>query len=558
MVRSLVLEFFGRELFRCSFTHSLVGGTRVAVRGRTPGAYSGECGTFQWTPAVKAACILFLRSAAGARREPRNTHSPMIVGGRMSPAASLAHALRKPPVWVHDLFGTASGGEPLARRIFRWTAPAAHRSELFSVSLHQRSLSGADVSVFQDGFPDHDAAALDSLADWLTADFEYSSDGEARPVFSSPERIDAPLRAVFEEQPGLFRNEVERVSFGRRFAHEAASLLSHTDIFTRSGLHAVLRRIQGDPSFVSVSDDPSALLAALMDLPCPAVRYGITSPSAQRALADELRRPLRVACALGSPAPLAIFEHLRVSAHLPIDVDTNYAYAIQILHHLVRGGSDAPPDLCAIGLAPAATLMNLAGAVPYRPLMLLPAMSHRVLATRHRSAHRAFEPAAAKLARPPLESGRYLMLRDDPSTSTFYFDWLRRTKRISNHQIAIEHAEPDDVTAALATDDPDVRAILFYPYYDLSRLVCGARLVDQPEGSEHVKDCILFAHENIFRSPSLRTGIETLVRHGWLALRQQPELISRAVDRLLDTSHIVRFLERSCGLGSRSVSSAAE
>lgn len=87
----------------------------ITVRGKTSGAYMCA-GSFQWTPAVKAVCVLFLQVLARSLSELTYTEA-LISGMRGSLASSLDYAIDKEPQWLCDMFGLDSAGKSNLRRL---------------------------------------------------------------------------------------------------------------------------------------------------------------------------------------------------------------------------------------------------------------------------------------------------------------------------------------------------------------------------------------------------------------------------------------------------------
>lgn len=114
-----------------------------SVRGKTSGAYKGA-GSFQWTSAVKALTLLFLRAV----EDPNGIH---LSGYGGSLAVSLDYALSKQPVWLCEMFGTDGVGHSIARRFISRTNPERKRPGPVSLSLNQNYLAASMIEVVVDG-----------------------------------------------------------------------------------------------------------------------------------------------------------------------------------------------------------------------------------------------------------------------------------------------------------------------------------------------------------------------------------------------------------------------
>ena len=122
-IRKVVLEFEGEstpELTSTLYFCPFFGRTIRSIRGRTTPSRSGV-GTFQWTSAVIALSVAFLRAryaeTIGAVANEW-TEKAAIQGRSGSFAASLDFALSKGPLWLQEMFGIDSNGYATGRRIF--------------------------------------------------------------------------------------------------------------------------------------------------------------------------------------------------------------------------------------------------------------------------------------------------------------------------------------------------------------------------------------------------------------------------------------------------------
>ena len=110
------------SLSKTLFIHPYLRGRQIeAIRGG--GSAPVSQGTFQWTSAVKALAVFFVRNAA-----IRATGDPLAEGGEFAGgegtlAASLDYAISKQPVWLSDMFGLDQQGQSLFRRLVRRMNP---------------------------------------------------------------------------------------------------------------------------------------------------------------------------------------------------------------------------------------------------------------------------------------------------------------------------------------------------------------------------------------------------------------------------------------------------
>lgn len=132
------------ELEKSFFRAPLLDGERWAVRGKTAGAYS-NCGTFQWTNAVRALALLFLKTKL---LEFTKEHDPLLRGGEGTLASSLDYAISKQPIWLLDMLGLYPDGRPVAQRLFRRTNPERKKGGDVIIGVNTSLLSPDQIRIF--------------------------------------------------------------------------------------------------------------------------------------------------------------------------------------------------------------------------------------------------------------------------------------------------------------------------------------------------------------------------------------------------------------------------
>lgn len=137
------------QLVEARFKGHPSNGLLVAVRGKTSGAYR-NAGTFQWTSAVRALCILMIRAKL-ANLLGVDFNTAVIHGDQGSLAASLDYALTKQPAWLRDIFGTDSTGKTLAHRIINRTNSHRKRPGPVVLCINERAISPDNIKVIWDG-----------------------------------------------------------------------------------------------------------------------------------------------------------------------------------------------------------------------------------------------------------------------------------------------------------------------------------------------------------------------------------------------------------------------
>ena len=138
------------------------------MRGKTSGAYSCT-GSFQWTPAVKAVCVLFIQALIHRFGQAHMTR-PMISGRRGSLASSLDYAIDKEPQWLCDMFGLDQSGKTNLRRLISRTNPGSKRPGPVSLSVNETILATENIVVLLDSVRIQDPSIIESIIVFLSSE----------------------------------------------------------------------------------------------------------------------------------------------------------------------------------------------------------------------------------------------------------------------------------------------------------------------------------------------------------------------------------------------------
>ena len=211
------------QLDRAAFSHKLLNdpGTRVSMRGRTPGVLPQRTGNFLWSNGVRAMCLLFVQTqlAECQQQECKNgaRFLPYLEGDRLSPASSLDLALSKTPLWLQDLFGLDSRNHSIAHRMFRRSNPELKRPGPVLVSLNQEFLPSSSVVIFVNGVI-ASLTELRSLHRALTAQFGTCAAQEGLEILTSqlhPEQEKTTL--------GVYPTQFEAVASWQQIIFESTA-----------------------------------------------------------------------------------------------------------------------------------------------------------------------------------------------------------------------------------------------------------------------------------------------------------------------------------------------
>jgi hypothetical protein len=134
------------------------------MRGKTPGAPKAS-GSFQWTTAVRALSVLFVRIALSDRNQSLQSMN-CLSGHKSSLASSLDYALSKQPQWLQEMFGMGSFGTVYARRLILRTNAERKRPGPVILGLNTVVLKPEKIQIFWNG---EAVTARETLVDLLAA-----------------------------------------------------------------------------------------------------------------------------------------------------------------------------------------------------------------------------------------------------------------------------------------------------------------------------------------------------------------------------------------------------
>lgn len=162
--RTLQLDFVGTSPVELSQTLFFRGDSPCplrCVRGKTPGAFFGA-GTFQWTAAIRALCLLFVQAKV-VKLAGNPEIGGALSGDKGSLASSLDYALSKQPMWLEEMFGVSANGTCTATRLITRTNPNRKRPGPVVLALNHLALSPDNIVIAWEGKIVEDLASLQQL-----------------------------------------------------------------------------------------------------------------------------------------------------------------------------------------------------------------------------------------------------------------------------------------------------------------------------------------------------------------------------------------------------------
>jgi hypothetical protein len=154
------------ELVETRFKSKSLARPAIAVRGKTAGAFH-RAGTFQWTSAVRALCVLCVKSVVAYQLGEKSS-SGKLAGYRGSLASSLDYAVSKQPIWLTEMYGVRSDGQPNSRSLFVRSNPERKRPGPVIVSLNEAVLPATAIHVVLNGEPIITQERLQKLLERIT------------------------------------------------------------------------------------------------------------------------------------------------------------------------------------------------------------------------------------------------------------------------------------------------------------------------------------------------------------------------------------------------------
>ena len=506
------------ELTRCSFSHPLLEEPlRKSSRGRYSGPEMAEL-VFQWSTAVKAMCVLFLETKAAALESLEKR--PELRGTNGSLASSLDDALSKKTNWITDVFGNDSKGAPIARRVLKRTNAKRKRPGPVSVYVSSSISSPDQIQVFLDN------ALVDSVGSLLQLASEIErSCNKRKKTYNAPAR--KPQKEALGLEEVFFEDAISEVRKG----------IWIDDIFTRSGQKRIVKRISDTPFFRRLAGKGISELSSLPEPRYPSewLGYSDNQHLAAKILGGD--KPLNVIVPAPCISSLSFFRHLQIHRNYNININYNYPHTLEVCNRLLNNELNSEPELIVFGNAPSARILGHPKNFGYHPVLPLPSITHEILAP----ASAAGQPDSA------IRHGKYALLKEDPSTPAFFLDELQRRGVLDDSAVEVVHSEVDHTWNLLAEQDPELRSILFFPYYSLNRALNGAVTLSSAGLEGRYQEILLWAHESLLQDTERFELLLIALRDTWLRFRESEALVQKTIQSLLDDEDFMMALGRFSG-----------
>lgn len=505
------------ELVRTRFV-TVHGEVWECVRGKV--SYTRPAaGTFQWTSAVHAFSILLLQEVARSFANEKSVPA-RLSGNSGSPASSLDYTIKKQPAWILEMFGWDKEGRGYCASVFSRDNPGQKRAGPVTISFSKQIREQVQFAVYCNGSELRDVECLQQLAKQIEHEWEAAVE--------QCEKDSASQDATFAK--------LDRTTLRAMVSAEAARALRNIDIFNPTSLTSHIQSLATHPSFRGLAGKNISLLNSLPHSASTADRLGVGEPDAVIRSEFATSTPLTVAVSSSSAGTFALFRYLKLVKGYNIDIWHNFPHAVDIYDRIFNSGFAHLPDIAALGVGPAGRMIGLGAQAEYRPALMLPSISHRVIA-----------PRQAKRARmQPLGSGKFLLLKDDPTTASFYFDDLLSQGQLDRRMISIQNAECHEIFHSLKDGDETMRAVLWFPFYEINKLYNNCEYLDQKNSRLSDREVLMFAHSSVTER-RLRALILAL-RDAWLTLREGGPAFDFVVDHIAEDSTYRSYVTRFAGM----------
>jgi len=291
---------------------------------------------------------------------------------------------------------------------------------------------------------------------------------------------------------------------------------------------------ESHPSFLAVAGERRLVSEADSSL-TTTHRLGLSADAG--AFHDALRsRPLSLAVSPAHLGAILILRYLRDIRRYPLNILFRYPHSVEIARHAARNSFPEPVHGISLTLSTAAFLLQNAPDGVFRPHMLMPAMSHGVVARGdlHRNAN--------------INGGCFVFMKHPPSSESFLYDDMIRRRIIGRNRVTSDSMEPDHVTASLAAGRDNIKAIIGFPHYHFQQKFNKCVILNDPYASLYRKEVILFIHQDILPDWTFSQAVSSTIRDAWLHLLEDARMRTRIIRALLNDSEYARLISRGAGL----------
>ncbi len=430
------------------------------------------------------------------------------------------------------MFGISYDGECGARKLIQRINPEQKRPGPVTVLVNSQLLPPSNVVVYVNDQLVRSPEVLNLLIENISGQLADGSEERKSAVV----RYDAPYESMTLETPPLpapFNDEAWRATLREAFTREISTMLRQTNIFSEKAVRRTIERVRKNPSFSKLTKGEIEFISTLDEQLLRADRIGQLRTEEMFALLID-SPAIRIAVTPAQVSTIAILTYLRDFEGKNIELVYDYSLGTDIVESISKKSIPAPLDGCVLTIASAGRLLGYN--TPFQPLLLMPGISHQVVShEKHINGNGL------------LESGTVLLVSDEPSTPSFVFDDLVRHKLIQKERLKTDWMHPFEVTESMLDENNNTHTILGFPHYEFLRLFAGCELL-APDSPMLIREAILFVSSQFAADHRRIRALDIAIRTAWLTLLEQPEVLDRVVEKVLDSPLYIRHVGRTCGL----------
>jgi|GEM_PF-2031430 len=525
------------ELLETHFRHPLLSTPVMSTRGKGMMASSAS---FQWTRAVRAMCVLFVRTKAESLRDKEgDDQSPFALSSQYTLlASSLDFAISKKPMWLVEMFGISKAGTLFFSRLFSRTNPEQKRVGPVTVYVTRSVLapSGIRIHIGNKQILRRDELLL------LAQSLEVRLHDERELIASRHSQSRSDMASQKSDEP-------KTLDWKGLLCEAMRDSLRAFDFLSDRSVEERIRVIQSSHYMRSVLPQSAQLRHQIDRSISGSMRFGLgLDPSfLQREICRD--PPLSVHLPPSCTGALALFEHLKIHKGYNFEIFYGYSHAVEIARRIVLGQFVEEPDIWLGALGPMATVLSCKAA-RYKVLMFAPPTQHRFVvsaADSSRSIGRRAVQTIGQALPKHMSKGEFLFLNEEPSSPCVYFEDLVSSGSLDKNTLRATHAEPDEVLSMLKSKNQDLRAICFFPHYEVAKHYADAQII-KPSSRFTLADVPLLVHERVHRNRKLLMCLDVAIRGAWMDLLESQQLRDKIVDHWLKNTQLLPILKRVAGI----------
>ena len=487
--------------------------------------------SFNWTASVRALCIFLVRTKISSF--DGHTEYANLAGLTSSPAASLDYALARMSNWIVDMFGADKNGAPIARKLIKRINPERKRPGPVILYWNNTVLPSDRICISVDG---QQVSELQDLLELESILNQLWTSNTSIVTKSSSYRSNEESVAKLPTAPYPFNITSVLTHFSAFLKQEIRESLSDLTIFSTEKTAQQVQHITSHPEFLSCGVENLKRISKLNNAGIARDRLGLM-PHKQSEEARFALNGIRIFVPGVCVGTLALLYYLKNFKKYDIDIVYQFAHSNELLEHLRSDKLHRTRDFAVLGIGQTAHLMGSSLSHNFELISFMPKISFHVLS-------KSGEGASPS----DLNTGDYLFMSNSPSSSQFYFRDLVRRNLIVEKNISVHYMEPDQITAALANADRDLRTLLWFPHYHFNCMFNKCAIIDNPYGGINYKDNFLFCHKELgMRSPTAM-ALDSAIRDAWLSLRLEPHLLDSIIQLLIMDVDFLRYIARVSGL----------